>query len=105
MARLLSEEEKRITMYCQKLRDFLGDERWDIEAHDLTCEFAERLRKRYPVNRTMACYMHHVLTGSSVVFEIETFDFPGEDSVVLFLETTAAMFDSQGFQAIKSAWR
>ncbi|MFH1620462.1 MAG: hypothetical protein ABIB04_00035 [Patescibacteria group bacterium] len=105
MVRKLTGEESKKVLYCQELREILLDERWDIEALERICAFAEKLRTRYPVSQIMSCTLYHIMIGSTMSREAERFDFSGFDSIVLFLENLAAQFDPARFLVVKSEWR
>ena len=105
MAVVYSREERETIAYCQALREIIYDERWDIEAMSLICGFAEELHARYPEDEVRTCRLYHVLIGSTFDSEHRRFDFPGGDSVVLFLERLAAQFDPERFKTVRATRR
>ncbi len=56
-----------------------------METYDKVADFGQKLREKYKNYDQYELY--HILSGSTLIKAPDNFDFPGEDSVELFIRS------------------
>lgn len=95
--------EKQILQYVQRIRDLLqmDDDRLDASNHRIAVFSKMVPEQRYSAKERNTCTLYQVMVGSSMRVPATRFDFPGDDSVLTFLEGLATDLAPEEFVKLK----
>lgn len=94
--------EMQIIQYVQRIRELLAENEEHAGAanHAITV-FARLLERRYAAGALNACALFHAVIGSAASGPTPRFDFPGDDSILTFLEGLATDLAPKEFVKLK----